>query len=71
MAQAIDAAYTYVREKGFEPVELAFMWDHVPYGETRSTSIELTKDGKESKKCLHVQLYRMDSGRYELNAYMN
>lgn len=71
MREAIDEAYRATREKGYEPVELAFMWDHVPYGETRDTHIDLTKDGKEQKKCLHVQLYRMETGRYELNFYLN
>ncbi len=71
MSEAINAAHEYVRGKGFEPIENMFMWEAVPYGETREYHIDLTKDGKEQKKCLQVQLYRMDSGRYELNAYIN
>lgn len=70
-SEAIDAAYGYVRKKGFEPVENMFLWESVPYGENRSFHIELTKDGKLQKKHLQMQLYRMDSGRYELNAYIN
>ena len=56
MSEAIEEVYRAIREKGFEPVETAFMWNHVPYGHTVDTHIELTKAGKESKKCLHVQL---------------
>lgn len=70
MGSAIDAAYTYARSKGYEPQDLAF-WDAVPYGATRDFHIELTRDGKEQKKCLQMQLYRMDSGKYELNCYIN
>lgn len=70
-SEAIDEAYEYVRGKGYEPVENMFLWESVPYGENRSFHIDLTKDGKEQKKCLQMQLYRMESGRYELNAYIN
>ena len=70
-SEAIDEAYEYVKKKGYSPVENMFLWERVPYGETRSFHIDLTKDGKEQKKCLQMQLYRMDSGRYELNCYIN
>ena len=71
MSEAIDEAYRATREKGFEPVENMFLWERVQYGKTVSTSIDLIKDGKMHKKCLHVQLYRMESGRYELNHYIS
>ncbi len=70
MRSAIDTAYDYARSKGYEPQDLAF-WDSVPYGATRDFHIELKKDNKEQKKCLQMQLYRMETGRYELNAYIN
>ena len=30
----------------------------------------ISKDGKEQKKQLHIQVYGMDSGKYELNMYI-
>ncbi len=42
----------------------------VSYGETKKGSFDLVQNGKETKKKIHVQIYRMDSGRYELNCYI-
>lgn len=40
-------------------------------GQTNRFSIDLLKDGKPSKKKLHIQVYNMDnSGKYELNMYV-
>jgi hypothetical protein len=39
-------------------------------GETTRFSVELLKDGKPSKKQLHVQVYGMEHA-YELNHYIN
>lgn len=42
----------------------------VAYGETRSASIQLEKfKGKATRKYLHVQIYRDESGLYEANTY--
>ena len=70
-SEAIAETVLYAGKKGYQVVENMFMWERVPYGETRDFHLDLTKDGKEQKKCLHVQLYRMESGRYELNMYIN
>ena len=40
-------------------------------GNTNRYSIELTKDGVLTKKYLHFQVYGMESGKYELNAYLS
>lgn len=32
--------------------------------------LELTKNGKPQKKLLHIQIYKMESGRFELNFYI-
>lgn len=43
----------------------------VSYGQTVSRSFELvTIKGKSTKKWAHVTLYRMESGNYELTAYV-
>lgn len=40
-------------------------------GKTNKFSVRLnTKSGKETRKMLHFQLYGMESGKYELNAYI-
>jgi hypothetical protein len=38
-------------------------------GKTNRFSIELSKDGKPSRKLLHIQVYGMRD-TYELNAYI-
>ena len=40
-------------------------------GKTNKYSIDLLKDGKEQKKMLHFQVYGVEIGKYELNAYIN
>jgi hypothetical protein len=39
-------------------------------GKTNMLSVSLKKDGKESKKKLHMQVYNMDNKGYELNTYV-
>jgi hypothetical protein len=39
-------------------------------GKTAIKKVNLTKDGKSVKKRLHMQIYGMDSGKYELNKYV-
>lgn len=39
-------------------------------GKTNRFSVELLKDGQPQKKLLHIQVYGMGNGRYELNTYV-
>jgi hypothetical protein len=39
-------------------------------GKTNILTVSLKKDGKESKKKLHMQVYNMDNKGYELNTYV-
>ena len=39
-------------------------------GKTAIKKVNLTKDGKSVKKRLHMQVYGLDSGKYELNKYV-
>jgi hypothetical protein len=72
---AINAAKAYAEKKGFEiNDEDSFrkigMGPRKPSeGKTNKFSIELSKDGKEQKKQLHIQVYGMKS-KYELNCYI-
>lgn len=58
------------------------VWSHfgtggVAYGTTKSANIPLLKDGnpivgksgKPMNRALHVTVYRMESGKYELTCY--
>lgn len=40
-------------------------------GETNSFHIKLLKDGAETNAVLHMQIYRMQEDRYELNMYIS
>lgn len=46
--------------------------EHVSYGTTVKYDLPLivTKTGNPARKWLHISLYRMDSGRYELTFYL-
>lgn len=39
-------------------------------GQHMDYHIELTKNGVAQKKQLHIQIYKMESGRFELNFYI-
>jgi hypothetical protein len=48
------------------------LWtEHVPYGGTVQYHLPMivTATGNPAKKWLHISLYRMDSGNYELTHY--
>jgi hypothetical protein len=47
-------------------------FEHVSYGTTVHYNIPLERtDGKNTRRWLHIQMYRMDSGRYEANYYLS
>jgi len=72
---AINAAKEYAEKKGYEindddSFTKIGMGPRKPSeGKTNRFSIELSKDGKPSRKLLHIQVYGMKNG-YELNAYI-
>lgn len=39
-------------------------------GETTRFSLSLAKSGKKVKKAVHVQVYGLPNGKYELNCYI-
>lgn len=39
-------------------------------GETKRISLEITKNGKVQRAAAQVQVYGLDSGRFELNFYI-
>ena len=75
LAQALDEIENYARKNGYEIVDankefFQFGIGGISYGDTKRGSFNLTKDGNPIKRKIQVQIYRMDSGRYELNQYI-
>jgi len=69
---AIESAQDYALNKGYEADMASFYPVHIKYGETANYHVELSKNDKPVKnKMLHISLYRMDSGKYELTNYIN
>lgn len=57
--------YTFTSEHYFPDVTIG----GVKYGETKRFKREVKKDGKNKEGDIAIQVYRMDSGTYELNLY--
>ena len=72
---AINAARDYAEKQGYEindddSFTKIGMGPRKPSeGKTNRFSIELSKDGKVSRRQLHIQVYGMKNS-YELNAYI-
>lgn len=46
-------------------------FESIPYGESLNWYFAIeTLKGKPTRKFFHVNIYRLDSGRYELNTYI-
>ena len=72
LASCFNEAEVYVTKRGYDPIQFELSDpQHVAYGQTQRYNKELTVDGKLQRKELHIQIYRMDSGTYELNMYVN
>jgi hypothetical protein len=72
LSSALDAVRGYAANRGYDEVEFDMNdVQHVPYGHTERFTKELTKGGAPQRKALQVQIYRMESGNYELNIYIN
>jgi hypothetical protein len=73
-AGALGIAYQAAETRGYEVVEPEYLWtEHVYHGTTTTYNLPLkvVKTGGCAKKRLIINLYRMDSGRYELNYYFS
>jgi len=68
---AISQIEKYAMARGYDPIEFGmFDVQHVAYGETKRIRMPLTINGAPTKKMINAQIYRMDSGTYELNMYI-
>ncbi len=81
LSATLDHVREMAKEMGYEldedDVNFQFGTGGIPYGQTKSATIPLLKDGepimgksgKPLNRAIRVSIYRMDSGRYELTAY--
>ena len=71
LSSALDEVKNYAIRRGYDEINFEMNdVQHVRYGDTEKFYKNLTKDGKPQRNTLNVQIYRMDSGNYELNMYI-
>lgn len=68
LSSVLDEVERYVQSKGYEVGDYFPEINHVSYGTTERTQMEMLKDGRIANT-LAIQIYRLDSGKYELNCY--
>jgi len=71
--EALNYVFEQITAKGYEINEREFneaLNFIVPIEETQRISFQITKNNKPLKEQLQVQLYKMKSGRVELNFYI-
>jgi|ERR1035437_501485 hypothetical protein len=76
LSAALDAVREKVAKKGFTVDEdnmfAEFGTGGINYGETKRATISLLKNGiLDKRRSVTIAIYRMDSGKYELTAYLN
>ena len=75
LSQALERATAYAESKGYtvdaDEMFNSFGTGGVSYGQTKRGYLTLYKNGLPAKKKLAIQIYRMPSGNYELNRYIN
>ena len=76
LSAALDAVREKVAKKGFTVDEdnmfAEFGTGGINYGETKRETISLLKNGvPDNRRSVTIAIYRMDSGKYELTAYLN
>jgi len=71
-AEALDYVFNHTKSKGWDPNLPDNLWaEHVNYGTTVKYDFPMTKisTGNPARYWLHISLYRMESGKYELTHY--
>jgi hypothetical protein len=76
LSAALDAVREKVAKKGFavdeDQIFATFGTGGINYGETKRETISLLKNGvPDNRRSVTIAIYRMDSGKYELTAYLN
>ena len=71
LSSCLDEINLFLQKRGFDTLEFNIGdIQHVNYGSTERFNKELTINNKPINKKVNVQIYRMDSGNYELNTYI-
>ena len=68
LSGCLNEIENYVTSKGYTIGDYFPEINHVSYGTTERTQLEMLKDGRIANT-LEIQIYRMESGKYELNCY--
>ena len=68
LSACLDEIESYVTSKGYTLGDYFPLINHISYGSTERTQLEMLKDGRIANT-LAIQIYRLDSGKYELNCY--
>jgi len=71
-SEALEHVFNHTKKKGWEPNLPDRIWtEHVNYGTTVKYDLPMTliKTGNPARYWLHISLYRMESGKYELTHY--
>jgi hypothetical protein len=68
---AVEDAYEMALERGYIPEYETEIAVPTTTETSRSTSVLLNKEGKRTSERLHIGLYKMPSGRFELTTYIN
>jgi|688.fasta_scaffold2723169_1 hypothetical protein len=69
-----DNIHMQYMKNHYEIVFPDHLWcEHIMYGHNRIYHLDLKvkRTGNPARKALHISLYRMDSGKYELTYYVN
>lgn len=68
----LDKIFAAVQSAGYEPVdEDGEPWEGMLTGREGRAVIDLQKSGKPVKEALALQWYKMESGKFEVNAYVS
>lgn len=75
LSEALDQVNKKAVSKGYDEINpdefFQFGMGGISYGETKRKSFSLTKNGiPVLKRMMHVAIFRMDSGTYELTCYI-
>jgi antirestriction protein len=71
LAATLDEINDYARRNGYTLGEFSREVGHISYGTTWRAYAPCMDDSGKQVNTIQVQIYRMDSGKYELNAYFD
>lgn len=70
LSSVLEEVEKYAKSQVYKIGEYFPLINHINYGQTAKTKLSLLR-GDQEVNSLNIQIYRMDSGRYELNCYFS